>query len=83
MRALASEAARTVRRGLREARRRRGAHPVRTRDHVAPIQQAAPEPEPAASDAELDELRGALVRELDELAARDGDDCSGSFRRAC
>jgi hypothetical protein len=36
--------------------------------------------EPGAPDAELDALRGALVRELDRLAA--DDDCSASFRRA-
>lgn len=86
MRALASEAARTVRRGLREARRR-GGHPARTRQHVAPARPeqrtdpAAPDVELVASDAELDALRGALVRELDGLALRDRDDCSGSFRR--
>ena len=34
----------------------------------------------AADAAELDALRGALVRELDRLAADDG--CSASFRRA-
>jgi hypothetical protein len=43
-----------------------------------PLPQAARE-EPAADAAELDSLRGALVRELDRLAA--GDDCSASFRR--
>ncbi|HEX8053684.1 MAG TPA: hypothetical protein VF517_11895 [Thermoleophilaceae bacterium] len=37
-------------------------------------------PEAAADDGELDALRGALVRELDRLAA--DDDCSASFRRA-
>jgi hypothetical protein len=36
--------------------------------------------EPRAAEAELDALRGALVRELDRLAAEDG--CSASFRRA-
>jgi hypothetical protein len=37
--------------------------------------------EPARADgAELDALRGALVRELDRLAAGDG--ASASFRRA-
>jgi hypothetical protein len=44
---------------------------------------AAPGPAaPAAADAgeaELDTLRGELVRELDRLA--EGDDGSGSFRR--
>ena len=85
MRALASEAVSTVRRGLREARRRRG-HPVRTRDHgpVAgpqPISRDHPEFELPADDAELDALRGALVHELDQLAAADPD-CSASFRRA-
>lgn len=36
--------------------------------------------EPRADVAELDALRGALVHELDRLAA--GDECSASFRRA-
>jgi hypothetical protein len=36
--------------------------------------------EPQAPDAELDALRGELVRELDRLAA--DEECSASFRRA-
>jgi hypothetical protein len=47
-----------------------------------PVQILDPETEAEsqAPDAELDALRGALVRELDRLAA--DDDCSASFRRA-
>jgi hypothetical protein len=46
---------------------------------------AGPEPdaaaaEPRADEAQLDALRGSLVRELDRLAAED--ECSASFRRA-
>src|SRR3954469_19363469 len=36
-------------------------------------------PAPDAGEAELDTLRGELVRELDRMA--EGDDGSGSFRR--
>ena len=36
-------------------------------------------PDSTAGEAELDTLRGELVRELDRLA--EGDDGSGSFRR--
>jgi hypothetical protein len=88
VRALAAEAARSVGRRLR-ARRRHGAHaPGRVRGHVGPAPQpevkTIPLPlavvEPQAEDAELDELRGALVRELDRLAAED--DGSAGFRRA-
>jgi hypothetical protein len=86
---LAAHAARRVRRRLR------GPAPVR-RAVVEPERPVAapsvPLPQaplpgdvegsaPAADDAELDALRGALVRELDRLAAND-DDCSASFRRA-
>jgi hypothetical protein len=84
MRALAGEAARTVRRGLREARRRRGHHRVPVRAPVAapePLSADHPEFEVMADDAELDALRGALVHELDQLAASDSG-CSASFRRA-
>ncbi|HEV7845893.1 MAG TPA: hypothetical protein VGO83_06545 [Thermoleophilaceae bacterium] len=38
-----------------------------------------PSAAPDAGEAELDTLRGELVRELDRLA--EGDDGSGSFRR--
>jgi hypothetical protein len=45
------------------------------------LAEAAPLPDDARADAaELDSLRGALVHELDRLAARD--DGSASFRRA-
>ena len=52
---------------------------------AVPLPQAADDPDerdaqPVADDAQLDALRGALVRELDRLAA--DDDCSASFRRA-
>ena len=93
MKAFAAEAARSVGRRLRA---RRGGHVVarsRVRGHAAPPQPAprsiplpqAPSPDdvdatPVAGEAELDALRGALVRELDRLAA--DDDCSASFRRA-
>ena len=74
-----------LRRGL--GRRRAGAR--------APVAEATPAPAPAptplrglgeppttatdAGEAELDTLRGELVRELDRMA--EGDDGSGSFRR--
>jgi hypothetical protein len=46
----------------------------------APAEQAGPSRAPEqAGEAELDTLRGELVRELDRLA--EGDDGSGSFRR--
>ena len=90
VRALAAEAARTVGRRLRT---RRGAHEApRARAHAGPpapreaeairLPQApqAVELDPRVAEAELDALRGALVRELDRLAA--DDDCSASFRRA-
>jgi hypothetical protein len=88
--ALAAEAARTVRRRLRAAR---GRGAPRMRGHIhdlalpgpvqAPPEQSPPEQplqDQAADDAELDALRGQLVRELDRLAAAD-QDCSASFRR--
>ena len=85
MRALAGEAARTVRRGLLEARRLRAQPARRPRDHVParpePVSRDHPEFELPADDAELDALRGALVHELDQLAAAD-EDCSADFRRA-
>jgi hypothetical protein len=86
---LAAHAARSVGRRLRA--RREGARVARrVRGHAeppppppsVPLPQAPREPEAAelsADAAELDALRGALVRELDRLAA--GDDCSASFRR--
>jgi hypothetical protein len=90
VRALAAEAARTVGRRLRARRRHGGQAPARVRGHVgpAPLPEAEPIPLPLATrpgeavaeDAELDALRGALVRELDRLAAED--DGSASFRRA-
>ena len=46
----------------------------------APLAPAPDADGPRAGAAELDALRGALVHELDRLAA--GDDCSASFRRA-
>ena len=45
-----------------------------------PLGEAAPLDDARADAAELDSLRGALVHELDRLAARD--DGSASFRRA-
>jgi hypothetical protein len=50
---------------------------------VAAIRAGLGEPPataPEAAEAELDTLRGELVRELDRLAA-DDDDGSASFRR--
>jgi hypothetical protein len=69
------------------ARLRRG---LRRKPGAAPEEAPAPAPasglgEPpapprdSAGEAELDTLRGELVRELDRMA--DGDDGSGSFRR--
>jgi hypothetical protein len=84
----AANAARTVGRRVR-ARSRGHVEPApappprsiklpqaRSADAEAPGADA----QPAADDAQLDALRGALVRELDRLAA--DDDCSASFRRA-
>jgi hypothetical protein len=90
---LAAQAARTVGRRLR-ARREGARRTQRVRGHAeppavtapvpvrsVPLPQVAPVAEAAADEAELDALRGALVRELDRLAAAD-DDSSASFRRA-
>lgn len=89
VRTLATEAARSVSRRLR-TRRSRGQAPARPRGHVSAAPEPAAIPLPQApraverdervAEAELDALRGALVRELDRLAA--DDDCSASFRRA-
>ena len=83
MKEFAAEAARTV--GRRVRARRRGHHvdppPAPPAPRSVSLPQVRPEAaEPAADAAELDALRGSLVRELDRLAA--GDDCSASFRRA-
>ena len=84
MKTLAAHAARTVRRRLRGAApvRHVAAEPAPAAPPSVPLPQAplAGAAEPAADDAQLDALRGALVRELDRLAA--DDDCSASFRRA-
>jgi hypothetical protein len=93
MKALAAEAARTVGRRLRARGQEAVAARTRPRGHSPPgplsprslpLPRAGPPPEagaePAAGEAELDALRGALVRELDRLASSDG--CSASFRRA-
>ena len=95
VRTLAASAARTVGRRLRARRHAGGLARARGHvgpvpdaiDAQAPAiplpQAAAIDPadlEPRAPDAELDALRGELVRELDRLAA--DDDCSASFRRA-
>jgi hypothetical protein len=91
MRTIAATAARSVGRRLR-ARQGRRAGPAlaapRLREHAEP-EPSIPlpvagdwreEPEEGAPEAELDALRGALVRELDRLAA--DDTCSAAFRRA-
>jgi hypothetical protein len=81
----------SVGRRLRARRGRSGGPAVpRVRDRAEPppsiplpLAAVGPLGEPeeqGAPDAELDALRGALVRELDRLAA--GDTCSASFRRA-
>jgi hypothetical protein len=95
MKAFAAEAARTVGRRLRArgqeaigARARRGGHaagpPPASLPASVPLPRADLPPdagaEPAAEEAELDALRGALVHELDRLASSEG--CSASFRRA-
>lgn len=94
VKAFAAEAARTVGRRLRARRHGAVAGRARPRGHAGAAPEAAPRAvplpqagaevqpygEPAAGEAELDALRGALVRELDRLAA--DDDCSASFRRA-
>jgi hypothetical protein len=57
---------------LRRIRRRREPEPLRGLGEP-------PAPPAGADDAELDSLRGELVRELDRMAA--GDDGSAAFRR--
>jgi hypothetical protein len=87
----AAEAARTVGRRMRARTRGHVAPPPAPPPRSIKLPQARPpeaEPphavmdgaQPAADDAQLDALRGALVHELDRLAA--DDDCSASFRRA-
>jgi hypothetical protein len=95
MKAFAAEAARTVGRRLRARGQEAIGASARRRGHAAgpapqalstpvPLPQAGLPPEagagPAAEEAELDALRGALVRELDRLASADGS--SAGFRRA-
>lgn len=95
MRTIAASAARSVGRRLRERTRRGPVQPAaapRLREHAEPVPsiplpvasgplaEPAEPAEPGAPEAELDALRGALVRELDRLAA--DDTCSASFRRA-
>ena len=84
---IAGAAARSVRRGLRVARVRAGARRAardRVRRGTAHTlgRPASPDVGAAAAEptlAELDALRGELVRELDRLAAGDGS--SAAFRR--
>jgi hypothetical protein len=59
-------------------RRARG---PREEPEASPLRGLGEPPSPlvGADDAELDSLRGELVRELDRLAA--GDDGSAAFRR--
>lgn len=92
MRAIAATAARRVGERLRSRTRGGAGSPAaapRLREHAEPAasiplpradgELEEPE-EQGAPEAELDALRGALVRELDRLATDDG--CSASFRRA-
>jgi hypothetical protein len=78
-----SRMAARLRRGL--GRRRASARPALAPPEVAPTPaRGLGEPpsapvEQAAGEAELDTLRGELVRELDRMA--EGDDSSASFRR--
>jgi hypothetical protein len=92
VRTIAASAARSFGRRLRGRTRRGPAAPAATprlREHAKPVPSvplplagapAAEPEEPGAPEAELDALRGALVRELDRLAA--GEDCSAAFRRS-
>jgi hypothetical protein len=71
-----------LRRGLerRRAAPARRPAPARTVPPVRGLGEAPSTPATAdAGEAELDTLRGELVRELDRLA--EGDDGSASFRR--
>ncbi|HEX8647786.1 MAG TPA: hypothetical protein VF715_12875 [Thermoleophilaceae bacterium] len=92
VRTIAATAARSFGRRLRARGGRGAAHgpgTPRLREHAEPAPSI---PLPVAGDwrdepeedgvpeAELDALRGALVRELDRMAA--DDDCSAAFRRA-
>jgi len=86
---IAAYTARSIRRRLaaaagRQPARRGDWHPAAVR-RSAPIELRSlpdgPPPESLADDAELDELRGELVRELDRLAAREDAGSSASFRR--
>jgi hypothetical protein len=62
-----------MRSGLLERLRRRTQGPERAVPATAPAGLGEPPAEPeAADDAQLDELRGELVRELDRLATRGG-----------
>jgi hypothetical protein len=72
-----------LRRGL--GKRRAGPLPAASAPALTPVRGFGEPPATAtatatdAGEAELDTLRGELVRELDRLA--EGDDGSGSFRR--
>jgi hypothetical protein len=90
---VATHTARSIRRRLSAAaRERRGQHAPRAqglgRPPVAGDSRVADTPPAeaeaagagAADDARLDTLRGELVHELDQLAARD-QGCSAGFRR--
>jgi hypothetical protein len=57
--------------------------PASQPERASPLRRLGEPPAPASRDdageAELDTLRGELVRELDRMA--EGDEGSGSFRR--
>jgi hypothetical protein len=89
---IAAHTARSIRRRLasaagREPDRRGNPHTASTARVVISVPRGlrplpdGPPPESLADDAELDELRGELVRELDRMAARDESCSSASFRR--
>ena len=69
-----------TRRLFRRLRRRAGEHaPLAAAPGVPPTGLGEPSSAPA-DEAELDELRGELVRELDRMASRQVE-CSAGLRR--
>jgi hypothetical protein len=88
---IAAHTARSIRRRLaaaagRELVRRGDGHPAARSGRFEPASELralpdGPPPESLADEAELDALRGELVRELDGLAAREEAGSSASFRR--
>ena len=68
-----------LRRGLRRKPPAESPEEAETAAPASGLGEPPAPPRDSAGEAELDTLRGELVRELDRMA--DGDDGSGSFRR--